>query len=141
MAGRRLRVAGAATKDARQKAATARGRRRCLRPGLLQFSLATHPYTYYLAAAALRAGQFLCMHYKGQFNRPRPGRLDPSLMPQIDPPGHSAYPSGHSLQSFLIAHCLEQVVPTVVVTAPLVGFFLLAQKAFIEGITMTGLKG
>lgn len=30
---------------------------------------------------------------------------------------------------------------TVVVTAPLVGFFLLAQKAFIEGITMTGLKG
>lgn len=30
---------------------------------------------------------------------------------------------------------------TVIVTAPLVGFFLLAQKAFIEGVTMTGLKG
>ncbi|TBW36989.1 carbohydrate ABC transporter permease [Siculibacillus lacustris] len=30
---------------------------------------------------------------------------------------------------------------TVIVTAPLVVFFLFAQKAFIEGITMTGLKG
>lgn len=97
--------------------------------GLLQFNLATHPYTYHLAAAALRVGQFLCMHYKGQFNRPRPNRLDPSVMSPIDPPGHSSYPSGHSLQSFLIAHCLEQVVPaalgTGLATSP---YMLLAER-------------
>ncbi|MET0529400.1 MAG: phosphatase PAP2 family protein [Microvirga sp.] len=78
---------------------------------LLYFDLQTHPHTYYLVAAALRIGQFLCMYYKGQFNRPRPVRLDPSLLPPIDPPGHSSYPSGHATQSFLIARCLEQVVP------------------------------
>ena len=46
---------------------------------LLQFNLQTHPYTYYLAASALRVGQFLCMYYKDKFNRPRPVRLDPSI--------------------------------------------------------------
>lgn len=85
--------------------------------GLLHFNLATHPYTYYLAAAALRVGQFLCMHYKGVFNRPRPMRLDPSVLSPIDPPGHSAYPSGHAIQAFLIARCLEQVVPAALGTA------------------------
>ena len=84
---------------------------------LLQFNLQTHPYTYYLAASALRVGQFLCMYYKGNFNRPRPVRLDPSMLSPIDPPGHPSYPSGHSIQSFLIARCLEQVVPVLLGTA------------------------
>ena len=53
---------------------------------LLHFSLRTHPYTYYLAASALRVGQFLCMYYKDRFNRPRPVRLDPSILSPIDPP-------------------------------------------------------
>jgi membrane-associated phospholipid phosphatase len=82
--------------------------------GILHFSVTTHPFTYYLAAAALRIGQFQCMHYKGVFNRPRPVRLFPELMPPIEPPGHSAFPSGHSTQSFLIARCLETVVPVAI---------------------------
>jgi hypothetical protein len=99
--------------------------------GLLHFDIASHPHTYYLAAAALRVGQFLCLHYKGIFNRPRPSRLDPSLMPQIDPPGHPAYPSGHAIQAFLIARCLEQVVPTAVGTGLQNGdspYYLLAER-------------
>ena len=51
------------------------------------------------------------MYYKDRFNRPRPMRLDPSIFSPIDPPGHPSYPSGHAIQSFLIAHCLEEVVP------------------------------
>ncbi|MGW9333697.1 hypothetical protein [Bosea sp. NPDC055594] len=85
---------------------------------LLQFNLQTHPYTYYFTATALRLGQFLCMYYKDMFNRPRPVRLDPSLLAPIDPPGHPAYPSGHATQSFLIAKCLEQVVPVALVSRP-----------------------
>jgi len=98
---------------------------------LLQFNLQTHPYTYYFAASALRLGQFLCMYYKGIFNRPRPVRLDPSLLAPIDPPGHPAYPSGHATQSFLIARCLEQVVPVVLGTGPAdkqSPFWLLAER-------------
>ena len=98
---------------------------------LLQFNLQTHPYTYYLAASALRVGQFLCMYYKDRFNRPRPIRLDPSILSPIDPPGHPSYPSGHALQAFLIACCLEQVVPVALGTAFPVGrspFRLLAQR-------------
>lgn len=98
---------------------------------LLQFNIQTHPYTYYLAATALRSGQFLCMYYKGVYSRPRPMRLDPSLLAPIDPPGHPAYPSGHATQAFLIARCLEQVVPVVLGTGPAdrqSPFWLLAER-------------
>ncbi|MDP3256238.1 phosphatase PAP2 family protein [Bosea sp. (in: a-proteobacteria)] len=98
---------------------------------LLQFNVQTHPYTYYLVATALRLGQFLCMYYKGVYNRPRPVRLDPSLLAPIDPPGHPAYPSGHATQAFLIARCLEQVAPVALGTGPAnrqSPFWLLAER-------------
>jgi len=98
---------------------------------LLQFNLQTHPYTYYLTASALRVGQYLCMYYKGRFNRPRPIRLDPSILSPIDPPGHPSYPSGHAIQAFLIALCLEQVVPVALGTGLTAGhspFRLLAER-------------
>jgi membrane-associated phospholipid phosphatase len=82
--------------------------------GVLSFSPETHPNTYYLCAAALRIGQFQCMHYKQVFRRPRPGRVIPGLMPPIDAPGHPAYPSGHATESHLIAMCLEAVVPAAI---------------------------
>ena len=65
---------------------------------LLQFNLQTHPYTCYLAAATGR--QSLCMYYKDKFGRPRPIRLDPSILSPIDLPGHPSCPSGHALQHF-----------------------------------------
>jgi len=79
--------------------------------GVLSFTALTHPYTYGLCKIAETIGFFLVMHYKGVFNRPRPSRLAPQLMPPIDVPGHAAFPSGHATQSHLIALCLKEVVP------------------------------
>lgn len=48
------------------------------------------------------------------------------------------------LQYFLGRHGEQWnllMAAAVVVTAPLVGVFLLAQRAFVRGITLTGLKG
>ena len=70
---------------------------------VVYFTRASHPNTYLLAGAALRAGQFLAMHYKLQFKRPRPATVQPGLIPPIDAPGHAAYPSGHATESMLVA--------------------------------------
>src|SRR5260370_20337017 len=51
------------------------------------------------------------MHYKFKYDRARPSRLSPRLMPPIDPPGHAAFPSAHATQARLIARCLEAVMP------------------------------
>jgi hypothetical protein len=56
-------------------------------------------------------GKFVVMYYKGKFNRPRASRLYPALMPPIEVPGHASYPSGHATQAYLIAQCLELVMP------------------------------
>jgi membrane-associated phospholipid phosphatase len=55
------------------------------------------------------------MYYKNIFNRARPSRFSPDLMPLIDPPGHASYPSGHATQARLIALCLEQVMPDAII--------------------------
>ncbi len=79
--------------------------------GILDFNLRSRPATVYLCTVALRIASFQAMHYKYQFDRVRPSRLSPRLMPPIDPPGHAAYPSGHATQARLIALCLERVMP------------------------------
>ena len=78
--------------------------------GVLNFSAASHPYTYDLAYAALKVGQFIAMHYKRRLNIPRPSYISPSLMPPIDPPGHASFPSGHATEAYLIARCLAHVL-------------------------------
>ncbi len=79
--------------------------------GILDFNLRSRPATVYLCTAALRIGSFQAMHYKFKYDRARPSRLSPRLMPPIDPPGHAAFPSGHATQARLIALCLERVMP------------------------------
>ena len=79
--------------------------------GILDFNLRSRPATVYLCTVALRIASFQAMHYKYQFDRVRPSRLSPRLMPPIDPPGHAAFPSGHATQARLIARCLEAVMP------------------------------
>ncbi|KQP18036.1 hypothetical protein ASF43_09280 [Pseudorhodoferax sp. Leaf267] len=56
-------------------------------------------------------GRYLVMYYKDVFERPRPDSVDSSVAPVIPVPGHPAYPSGHSLQSHLIAHGLTSLFP------------------------------
>jgi hypothetical protein len=38
------------------------------------------------------------------------------LLPPVPVPGHASYPSGHSTQAHLIAHCAGLVLPTAVQT-------------------------
>jgi membrane-associated phospholipid phosphatase len=83
--------------------------------GILSFNLRSHPATVYLCTAALRIGSFQAMYYKYKYDRARPSRLSPRLMPPIDPPGHASFPSGHATQARLIALCLEQVMPSAII--------------------------
>jgi hypothetical protein len=79
--------------------------------GILDFDLRSRPATVYLCVVALRIASFQAMHYKYKYDRVRPPRLSPRLMPPIEPPGHASFPSGHATQARLIALCLEQVMP------------------------------
>ena len=45
-----------------------------------------------------------------QFKRARPQQVCPTLLPLVPFPAHASYPSGHSLQSHLIANCLADAV-------------------------------
>jgi hypothetical protein len=79
--------------------------------GVLMFDAGSAPRTCDLVEIASRVGQFQAMHYKRKFHRPRPSQISPSLLPPINPPGHPAYPSGHSTEAHLMAYCLAEVMP------------------------------
>jgi PAP2 superfamily len=79
--------------------------------GIFSFSAKSHPKTYALGATAIRVGEFQVMYYKARYNRPRPSRLSPRLMPLIEVPGHASFPSGHATQAMLVALLLTQVMP------------------------------
>jgi hypothetical protein len=85
--------------------------------GILDFNLRSRPATVYLCTVALRIASFQAMHYKYPFDRARPSRLSPKLMPPIAPPGHASFPSGHATQARLIARCLEKVMPAAIIPA------------------------
>jgi hypothetical protein len=60
---------------------------------------------------AMRIATFQAYRWKAIWMRPRPSQLAPALLPPIEVPGHPSYPSGHSTQSFLLAFCLQDVMP------------------------------
>jgi membrane-associated phospholipid phosphatase len=84
--------------------------------GILMFNAASHPWTCDLLAVAACVGQFQGMHYKNEFNRPRPSQILPALMPPISPPGHASFPSAHATEAYLMALCLKEVMPAAVST-------------------------
>jgi hypothetical protein len=63
-----------------------------------------------LIRAMFTLGTIVGMHYKRKFMRPRPSQLEPRIWPPIGVPGWASYPSGHALQSFLVAKALAVVV-------------------------------
>ncbi len=71
----------------------------------------THPWTMaYLAAvheAVVRLGAII----KGYFDYPRPEDLSPYIMPCIQTPAHSAFPSGHAMESWALATVLGKLYP------------------------------
>jgi membrane-associated phospholipid phosphatase len=71
----------------------------------------THPWTMaYLAAvheAVVRLGAVI----KGYFDFPRPEDLSAYIMPSIQTPAHSAFPSGHAMESWALATVLAKLYP------------------------------
>lgn len=51
------------------------------------------------------------MHYKAKFNRARPRQYSPQIEQSIAPPGHPAYPSGHSTDAHTLALILSDIWP------------------------------
>ena len=61
------------------------------------------PATHQLVTIANVVGQFVVMHYKMDFKRPRPSQYSPAILPPIEVPGHASFPSGHATEAYLIA--------------------------------------
>jgi len=78
--------------------------------GITPFTFISHPDTLRLCHAALVVAQFLAIHFKMSFKRPRPSQLHPGLLPPIDVPQHASYPSAHATEAWLVALCLDEVV-------------------------------
>jgi hypothetical protein len=67
-----------------------------------------HPKTLVVMNLAVRIGQVVAAYYKKVFKRPRPSFVCPGLLPAFGPPAHASFPSGHSMQSWLLSLFLEQ---------------------------------
>jgi acid phosphatase (class A) len=78
---------------------------------MLMLSASSHPNTLKLIDMADRVGLMVAMHFKGTFNRARPQQVFPALLPLINSPPHPSFPSGHSLESHMIALALGEVMP------------------------------
>ncbi len=79
--------------------------------GLMMASPGSRPKTYRVLHMANLFAAFTVMYFKAQFKRQRPSQLCPVLLPPVPVPGHASYPSGHSTQGHLIAHCAGLVLP------------------------------
>ena len=75
-------------------------------PLLLRFTRAVKPATHRLIRTAVRVGELAVVYYKNEYKRPRASTVCPGLFPPFGPPGHPAFPSGHSTQSWLITFLL-----------------------------------
>ena len=81
------------------------------------FALATgssvicRPNTWALILAALQVGGLVGTHFKMQFKRARPVQVWPAIAPNIATPAHPSFPSGHALQSRLIALAITDAAP------------------------------
>jgi hypothetical protein len=78
---------------------------------LMMATPGSRPKTYRVLHMANLFAAFTVMHFKAKFKRQRPSQLCPALLPPLPVPGHAAYPSGHSTQAHLIAHCAGLVLP------------------------------
>jgi hypothetical protein len=79
--------------------------------GMLAIDPARNPMTYLLVRTARRIGEHVVMVLKAANPVPRPSQTCPAMVPMIDPPVTSSFPSGHSLQARLIARCLRAARP------------------------------
>ena len=68
-----------------------------------------HPWTVELVSCGLAIGNVAYMRWKARFKRVRPSTLLPGLVPPFGPPGHPAFPSGHSTLGHFVALLLLEI--------------------------------
>lgn len=73
--------------------------------------LAGYSATEGLFLEILTVCEYVGLHYKSIFRRPRPNQVEPMLRLLLPNPPHDAYPSNHSFQSFSIAYAFNTVLP------------------------------
>lgn len=71
----------------------------------------THPIVNSLLSTVERDIAYFTLDQKLKFQRPRPTQLDSDLTTVIPVPPHSAYPSGHSGETYAAALMLSEVDP------------------------------
>jgi len=76
---------------------------------LMAMDAGRKPWTFELIRTGLAIGNLVYMYYKGQYRRVRPSYLCPGLAPAFGPPGHPAFPSGHSFLGNFIALLLLEI--------------------------------
>ena len=79
--------------------------------GLLRIDPAQEKNAYLLMLVGRKIGEYVAMGLKEIYRMRRPSQVYPHVMPMIDPPNHSSFPSGHSLQSHLISGLLKLALP------------------------------
>lgn len=75
------------------------------------FDSEKNPLAFQMLMKADKDAAYFVLDLKQKIERPRPSQLGPDLKLVIDNPGHAAYPSGHSTQSWLIARILSGLDP------------------------------
>ncbi|HEX6066971.1 MAG TPA: phosphatase PAP2 family protein [Longimicrobiales bacterium] len=78
---------------------------------LLMLNTTAHPNTIKVLEMAVQVGTMVAVFFKLKFNRARPQQLYRRLLPMIPSPWHPSFPSGHTLESHMIALALSRVVP------------------------------
>jgi membrane-associated phospholipid phosphatase len=76
---------------------------------LMALDYGRKPWTMELLRAGLAIGNLVYMFYKSQYRRVRPSYLCPGLAPSFGPPGHPAFPSGHSFLGNFISLLLLEI--------------------------------
>lgn len=72
-------------------------------------TLDSAPATYLLARAISILANLACQRFKHAFAVPRPGELDPSIVPLLTVPGHASFPGGHAT----MAGAVEKLLTTI----------------------------
>ena len=89
---------------------------------LLTITPGSHPQTYRVLHIGSLSARSRSCYFKDRYKRARPSHFCPALMPPIPTPGHSAYPSGHATQAFLMALLMRRVLSGTVPAADLPDF-------------------
>ena len=76
---------------------------------MLGVSAGRRPWTVEYINCGMALGNIAYMYYKQQFRRARASLLCPGLIPPFGPPGHPAFPSGHSFLGHLLSLLLLEI--------------------------------